>query len=92
MVLDGMANGTMDAGILRDSDPSETLNDVALYITKRATSPFEESLPGRRQLDGSRRAGKKRASKDILHLSNLLQLNISITKHTRVMLSWVSIQ
>lgn len=39
-VLDGLENGTMDAGILRDSDPSETLNVKTLF-----TEPYVAVLP-----------------------------------------------
>jgi len=39
-VLDGFENGTMDAGILRDSDPSETLHVKTLF-----TEPYVAVLP-----------------------------------------------
>jgi DNA-binding transcriptional LysR family regulator len=40
MVLEGLENGTMDAGILRDSDPSEALNVKPLF-----SEPFVAVVP-----------------------------------------------
>jgi DNA-binding transcriptional LysR family regulator len=42
LVLDGLENGTMDAGILRDSDPSEVLNVKPLF-----SEPFVAVLPAK---------------------------------------------
>jgi DNA-binding transcriptional LysR family regulator len=39
-VLDGLENGTLDAGILRDSDPLDTLNVTSLF-----SEPFVAVLP-----------------------------------------------
>ena len=39
-VMDGLQNGTLDAGILRDSDPADDLNIVTIY-----TEPFVAVLP-----------------------------------------------
>jgi DNA-binding transcriptional LysR family regulator len=49
LVLDGLENGTMDAGILRDSDPSETLNVKPLL-----SEPYVAVLPANHRCAGQK--------------------------------------
>jgi len=49
LVLDGLENGTMDAGILRDSDPPETLNVKPLF-----REPFVAVLPAKHPCAGQK--------------------------------------